>query len=249
MIQYIRQMDYAVVSYDQRGHGLSQRLAEDPALVHVDRFGHYALDLDLVMRQLVLPMGLPVDLYSHSMGGAVSLEYLASHPGVIRRAVLSAPMLCPVTAGVPRPVVRLAARWEAARRGWRAKFSHLEDYNPNPAFETGTSTNRPRFDRHLALRAAEPRYQQGPATNRWIYESTGLVRPLLRQARQVELPVLLLLAEQDGVVRTDLQKKLARALPHCRALWLAGGRHTLYDADDPVRTAYYRAMEEFLAPG
>ena len=45
--------------------------------------------------------GRPLNLYCHSMGGGIGASVLETHPTLFDKAVLSCPMIAPVT-GMPR---------------------------------------------------------------------------------------------------------------------------------------------------
>ena len=76
---YFMDMGYNVFLYDQRGHGFSHRDIEDFQVTHVDSYEDYARDLQCFMEKVVFPnsCGVPVNIYSHSMGGAVTSFYLS----------------------------------------------------------------------------------------------------------------------------------------------------------------------------
>ena len=60
---------------DWRGQGLSERLLDDPRKGHVTDFSEYELDLDVFMREVVLPDCPPPHFaIAHSMGGSVMMN-------------------------------------------------------------------------------------------------------------------------------------------------------------------------------
>ena len=71
MSWYFLSQGYSVWLYDQRGHGKSCRDVPDKTLTHVDSFDDYVGALECFLEQIV-PRDLPLFLYSHSMGVAVS---------------------------------------------------------------------------------------------------------------------------------------------------------------------------------
>ena len=79
--------------------------------VYVDAFSDYLRDLEEFMSGVVLPRTehLPRVLYAHSMGGAIGGMTLMNHPEYFARAVLTAPMIAPSSAPLPRWAGKLAA--------------------------------------------------------------------------------------------------------------------------------------------
>ena len=90
----LQRRGFAVVTHDWRGQGLSGRLLANPHKGHVGAYEDYIADLDTV-----IDARIPADQHghiivlAHSMGGHVALRYLHDRPGLIERAVLSAPMV------------------------------------------------------------------------------------------------------------------------------------------------------------
>ncbi|WP_245337951.1 alpha/beta fold hydrolase, partial [Methylobacterium radiotolerans] len=85
---------FAVVAFDWRGQGESDRRVDDPHKGHVARFDDYRLDLRAVAETILVPlMPEPHVGLAHSMGGCVAL--LAALDGALpfRRLVTLAPML------------------------------------------------------------------------------------------------------------------------------------------------------------
>lgn len=76
--------DYFVVFYDQRGAGLSPRVAETD--LHVDR---YVRDLDLFVDRF--SPDEPVHLVGHSFGAMLATVYIGRHPEKVDRAALAEP--------------------------------------------------------------------------------------------------------------------------------------------------------------
>lgn len=113
---------YDVYIFEQRGHGRSARAVENAQLVHVDAFSSYVRDTAAFVRRVIAPENYEaLDLFSHSMGGAVAALYLAGDGCPVRRAVLSAPMIAPRSGKAPRPLVL----WHLRRQGKKRDFPLL----------------------------------------------------------------------------------------------------------------------------
>ena len=64
---------YDVYIFEQRGHGRSARAVKNAQLVHVDAFSSYVRDTAAFVRRVIAPENYEaLDLFSHSMGGAVA---------------------------------------------------------------------------------------------------------------------------------------------------------------------------------
>src|SRR4051812_31557336 len=93
-VSELRARGFAVATLDWRGQGLSDRAQSDPRKGHVGDFSEYELDLDVFMREVVLP-DCPPPLFAigHSMGGSVMLRIARQGSRWFDRVVLSAPMI------------------------------------------------------------------------------------------------------------------------------------------------------------
>ncbi len=253
MTWYLLNMGYNVFLYDHRGHGLSgqtnQQSADEPRLVHVEHFQDYVQDLTQLIDTVVLPVGanLPVYLFAHSMGGAVGTFYLASKGCKVSRAVLSSPMVCPVTEGIPAPIVRIASRHYGKKYGWTTRFPHSRDFDPDVDYRKTSDVSYARFKHNLEYRIQDSRYQTSASTNRWMYEALSIQKPLLSRTvtDSIHAKVLLLSAEKDTVVKNHLQKKLASKLSDCTFQSVPNSKHSTYTGSYEVLELLYHSMLDF----
>lgn len=250
MIWHFLRAGFNVFIYDQRGHGFSGREVENLHLAHVNRFEDYVEDLHAVISRQVVPYGggLPVYLFSHSMGGAVAALYLMEHRETVQKAILSSPMVCPQSHRIPRRLVLAAVGRFARRDGWTARFPYMAEFDPDADFASAPDASYARFRANLDARILNPEYQTSAATNSWMREALRVQDKLLnpKRAAAVEANVLLVSAGQDTVVKNRPQRRLARRLKHCRLVTLPEAKHTIFSADAPALKEYYQLLFEFL---
>src|SRR5947207_7013079 len=74
-VRDLRSRGFAVATFDWRGQGGSQRMLSDPLKGHVRNFAEYESDVEVFMREVVLP-DCPPPHYAvaHSMGASVMLR-------------------------------------------------------------------------------------------------------------------------------------------------------------------------------
>lgn len=246
---YLHNQGYDVFLYDQRCHGRSCRLTERQDMIHVNRFADYAKDLHRFICDVVRRVtDGPLYLYAHSMGGAVAAQYLAEHPDVFCKAVLSAPMVEPLTGGVP-PIV---ARWGLSAYllfgNGKKKFWLASEFDPDYPFEKSKDQSRARFTRNMEIRLSNPCYCTTPLTIRWVQQSVMLRRKLTRKGflKKLQTPILMLSAEADGVVSDQAQVQFAKNCPVCRQVVLPGANHSmLWGTRETIAVYVQQVLDHF----
>lgn len=250
MMYYFFTAGFDVFIFDQRGHGYSSREVDDLHLSHVEKFEHYALDLDVFMRKVVIPAvgDKKINIFSHSMGGAVAAYYLAGENNV-DKAVFSSPMICPCTHGVPRRILMKIVKHQAKTDGWKAKFKYAPEFNPHADFRLSADTNYQRFRANLDARIADEHYQNSSATNGWLYNSLLVFDWLIikKNAAKIGTKSLIISAGQDTVVRINPQKQLAKMVKESAHLIIPQAKHSIFTGDVKTRHEFYGAIFDFLS--
>ncbi len=252
-IYYFLQKGFHVYMPDHCGHGRSYRLADDPCLVHVDRWQRYVEDLLAVaqMAQARYP-DLPLYLYGHSMGGGIAAAALAQQPALFQKAVLSSPMLRPKTGGLPWWAARAAAFVLCAVGRARTYVPGHHPYDGAETFADSAATSPARFAFYNEKRRAEPLYQMSGASCGWMREAGRLSAYLLgRGAKAIRTPILLFQAENDTFVDPDAQTRFADAVNAAGHTAVTvervpGTKHEIFNADTASVAAYWQRIFAFL---
>lgn len=244
---YFLNQGYNVFLYDQRCHGKSDRLTDRIDLIHVDHYNDYVEDLRQFIDRVVLPADTkPLYIYSHSMGGAVSLKFMAKYPDTVEKAVLSAPLFEPVSVDLPRwficPSVGIA-KWFCGRK---RKFPLSSEFNPDHPYRKSADASENRFLHNLQMRRDNPCYQTTPLTFGWNHRVLQLRPQLLnrRFIKRIKTPILLLSAERDTVVKNDGQYIFAERCSVCTLVSIADTNHGMLTGTFETITAH---MEHTLS--
>lgn len=248
---YFVQAGYSVFVYDQRGHGYSVREVDDLSVTHVDDFGQYLRDLEEFMDKVVRPrMGeAQLFLFGHSMGGAVAVTALMEHPEWFTRAVLNAPMIKCVTAGIPAGAALAFVKLMCLLGKGKERAIVGKPYDPaRETLEHSHSTSRARFDYFQKKREATPNYQNCAPTNAWLREAISVTRRLLNpdEAKRIKTPLLLIQAGLDSIVLLPEQEQFVSLVPGARIMKLDAAKHEIYCNDDGVLEPYMKAMLDFF---
>lgn len=245
---YLLNQGYNVFLYDQRCHGRSCRLTPRQDLIHVDHFRDYEKDLSCFIDNVVKKVtDTPLYLYAHSMGGAVSIQYLESHPDVFQKAVVSAPMVEPLTGGVPLIVARWGLTCHLLFGDGKKKFWYAAEFDPNYSFDRSRDQSRARFTRNMEIRLENPCYCTTPQSLRWVQQSLLQRRKMIRNSGRIRTPLLMISAEDDGVVSDEAQVEFAEKCPMCRRVVLPGSTHAMLSGTYEVITAHVQHVLDHFA--
>lgn len=239
---------FSVAVIDHRGQGLSDRLTSQPQQGHIDKFQHYIQDFDLWLQQLKPFIGeSPCHLFAHSMGGTIATLYLAEcglkQPAVsFCTAVLSAPMMDIYTDPLPSPLgkslVRSVAWLDKAVQPSQPNYAPgMTDFNPLPFHDNQLTHSKQRYQWFLDLYRSHPHIQLGGPTWQWLNEAIKAMKSLPKAASSIQLPVLVLQATQDRIVKPEAQFKFASQLCHKKSslVRIEGAFHEIFMEQDTIR--------------
>lgn len=243
---------FAVHSLDWRGQGLSDRFLADRERCHVDDFAILVADLAEVVDRVVLPAdgGRPLVMLGHSMGGMLGLRFLAEHPGHVRRAAFTAPMV-----GIQ---ALRRARWLlagladlAVARGRAGDYALGQgDFDPDlRSFAGNRLTSDPaRFEVHRRAFQTNPELRVGGVTWGWLAAACRSTRLLLTPAyaRRITVPVLIASAGREALVDNAAQKRLAQFLPDCTFTTYPDALHEILMERDEIRDGFLSDFDRFL---
>lgn len=103
VVDYLLLKNYALYSYDHRGHGRSPGQRG-----HINSWAEYRTDLERFVAYVQSQTKLPLFIFAHSMGALIALEYLLAQPKGLAGAVISGAPIQP--GNVAPPLKVLAAR-------------------------------------------------------------------------------------------------------------------------------------------
>ena len=250
MSYYFTLMGYNVFAIDHRGHGKSERITEDPATVSVNHFSDYVNDLNIFVNRVVKVKSgkLPLYLYSHSMGGAVAIQYLQEYPYDFKKAILSSPMVMPQCHGMKPGAARaLTAAFCALGQKNKQVFVY-DGFNPDITHEQSHDTSKARFDYYHEKRKNDETLQTASASYRWVMEAVGVSKKNLDidRCKRIKVPVLICQPESDSSVYSDKEDKFLTLIPNGIIKKFVNCRHEIYMSVDDTVLEYINEIEAFL---
>ena len=246
-------LGFAVICFDWRGQGGSDRLLNDPMKGHIERFEDYQKDLHAIRSHYAGLLQKPVLAFAHSMGGMVLLRALQQMPDLARAAVLTAPML-------DIQLLRQQAWLKKVITTccWFGLKSHYPPLHRSQSplamkFERNPLTrNRSRFERNQMVLRTRPDLALGMPTLGWLQEAMRVIDdlPQVITALKQQGPrhLLVVAPQQDRVTATDATRLFCRALDNAHFLEIEDIEHEVLMENDAVRAQFWHAFEEQIMP-
>lgn len=253
IVYYFLKMGYHVYLPEHCGHGRSYRLCEDPSLVHVDTWKRYVEDfLGIAHAAAKEHPGLPMVVFGHSMGGGIAAAAAAEEPMLFEKAVLTSPMIRPLTGRVPwKSASQIARTFTLTGRG-RRYVAGQKPYDGKEVFETSGGLSRARFERWQKIKKSSRRFQLSAASYGWLNAAAGLNHYLQWTGwRKIQAPVLLFQAERETMVSKGEQKRFARKLAFRgkgKLICVHGAKHEIFSAPRQREVWYWTRVFGFLLP-
>ncbi|SFG96688.1 alpha/beta fold hydrolase [Methylobacterium gossipiicola] len=248
----LRRRGFAVVAFDWRGQGESQRLTNDAHRGHVARFSDYLLDLKAVEDSVLAPlMPYPHFALAHSMGGAVAFAAAAEGRLPFVRIVTVAPMLALRMVRWPSGASLLARALHRIGLGRRyIPFGGPVSIGTKPFAGNRLSGDPMRYARNAEAARIVGAGAVGDPSIAWLAEAFRAMARLRdrRVAGRIDIPALIVGAGADPVCETRAAERFVRMARGAHILVLPGARHEILSEADGIRAEFWAAFDAFM-PG
>ncbi len=241
----LTQLGYHVLTIDWRGQGLSDRLADDTMLGHVDKFSDYQLDVAAMMTaadELSCPR--PRFLMAHSMGGCIGLRSL--HEGLpIKAAAFSAPMwgmsVAPALRPFARPLINTLRR--VGKGLSRAPGTDVETYVKNAPFADNTLTTDADMYAYMQEHAAaHPELTLSGPSVHWVQQSFAETAAL-QSMPAPNYPAITFVGSNERIVDADVIHKLMSKWKRGELTTVPGAEHEIIMEKAATRNAFFAASD------
>ena len=243
---------FAVVAFDWRGQGESDRRVDDPHKGHVARFDDYRLDLLAIAESILVPqMPEPHLCLAHSMGGCVALTGALDGWLPFRRLVTVAPMLSIRMIRFPGAASLLARSLHRLGLGARSiPFGKPVSIATKPFAGNRLSRDPVRYARNAAAARQVGPGAVGDPTIAWLAEAFRAMARLRdpRAATRIALPTLVVAAGADPVCGTAVTERFVARMKAGHLVVLPDARHEILTERDAIRQDFWAAFDSFM-PG
>ena len=251
-VEDLRKRGFAVVAFDWRGQGGSERLLANRRRGYVDSLHEYVRDAIAVVEQVSMPdCPGPHFALTHSTGGLVALLGHARLRTMFERMVLVSPLVGLGRYGPPQRVIAPVAAILTTLGLAEMPLAITETREDNNRFEGNPlSHDETRFERTLAILRQAPELDTGPATIGWLNAACRGMRTVRGPdfAPEVSLPLLMIAAGGDRVVSSPAAEELCSRMRAAGYVEIPGARHELMMEADRFREQFWAAFDAFI-PG
>ena len=248
----LRRRGFAVVAFDWRGQGESQRQVTDAHRGHVARFDDYRHDLKAIEEAILRPlMPHPHMGLAHSMGGAVALTGAMDGWLPFARLVTVAPMLSIRMIRFPAASFFLARLLHALGLGRSyIPFGKPTSMATKPFAGNRLSGDSARYERNAQAARAVGTGAVGDPSVAWIVGAFRAMEKLAdpRKAASIRIPILVIGAGADPVCDTAITERFVGRLSSGFLLVLPDARHEILSERDAIRDDFWAAFDAFV-PG
>ncbi|CAM9214823.1 unnamed protein product [Ectocarpus sp. 8 AP-2014] len=179
---------------------------------------------------------LSLSVVAHSMGGLIAVNAALREPELFDGLVLAAPMLAPNTGKLPNGVVGALA-WVVTKLGRQGHRSPIR----RPARATmewsRVTHGKERLRLWETLRDIVGCVLQRGPSFAWLSKSVVASKRARARLHQLSVPVLVLEAGLDHLVRSDGIARFRRKVPGAGYRLFHGAYHDLFDETDDIRQA------------
>ncbi|HAI75559.1 MAG TPA: lysophospholipase [Microscillaceae bacterium] len=232
IVNHLVPKSYAVLAYDQRGHGQTAgKRGHTPSYQHLLEDLNLFLDYD---RQ-AFP-GIPIFLYGHSMGANVVLNFALQHSGKTKLAgvVASSPWL---KLAFEPPTIQVALGKLVSRLF--------------PAFTQNTNLDATAISQDLAAVEA---YRNDPLVHdkisaTFFLQTYAAGQKALAEAANLTLPLLIYHGTADRLTSPEGSKQFAqKANPqHTTSQWFEGAFHELHNETETFYRPALQLLDSWLS--
>ena len=246
------QRGFAVVTFDWRGQGLSERELADPRKGHIDDFALFERDAAAVLKHMA-QAACPRPWYglAHSMGAAVMLRMAHAGTLPLQRMVLSAPLIDIARLRYPRGARALAELCDISGLGGRfIPGGGPESILSKPFKDNVLSSDHRRYARNAGVAAAAPDLSIGDPSIGWANAAFRQMKAFedAEFPRRTLVPTLVVMAGADKVVANRPMERFATRLKAGMLVSIPFSEHEILMESDEIRSQFWAAFDAFI-PG
>jgi len=243
---------YNVAGIDIRGQGGSERaLKYNPEKPWVKDFGVYAADIDELLKLHFRDSEVPLIFVAPSFGAHVAYRTVAAYETEIDGMVLFAPAFRPNTGEIPYGVAKALYRASKLTGKTDAYAPGVGDWKPDVEDLTQTipcSAEPKRIYIRDAVFSEKPELRVGGATYQWfgqlMLSGEKMIKP--EWTSKVDIPVMMLLADRDQIVKNEQPEQVCDDLANCTLKIIEDSGHCIPQEVDRIVAQVYESVDDLV---
>jgi lysophospholipase len=250
LINDLLQQHWNVCEMDWRGEGGSDRYLDDREKAYSLGFDHDSNDLAQLIETVVKPQGKQkLVLMAHSLGSHIALRFLHDHPGLVDKAILSAPAVDLTTKENPT-LVSIMTWWQCTTgngKNYTDDQGNWAFMEPKVCKAATHSHDAERVRLEAAWVKQNSQLASGGATWKWLQEYQKSLDIIWsgNYLKDIKTPVLMGCPNQDLIIKPYKQRQCIRKIPGAQVWEGEWGRHDLFLESDFSRKPWLERALNF----
>lgn len=243
---YFYNEGYSVYAIDLRDHGKSFRTSQRPGTVETDDFHKYAEDISCLVEKEIKAQneGKKIFIYSHSLGSTAALLYMLKNPMVIKKAVLSSPMICG-NMGMPVIIAGTVAKVLSAIGGKKISAPGRCKFDPELSFQNSDATSSERFSYYHEKRKADSLLQTNGPSFGWVKASIEARDEILSCADEINAELLVIKPQEDKQLLMEYTDKFIQK-SKAKTKEIKNSKHEIFMSENETLSTYFEEIFSFL---
>lgn len=244
---------FNVAGIDIRGQGGSDRpLKFNPEKSWVNDFSVYAEDIAEILDAEFSDTNAPIVMIGQSFGAHVAYRTVAAHDTDVAGLLLTVPAFRPNTGETPygaaKFLYRLSQmtgktdRYAPGASNWRPDVQDLTQKIP-------CSSEPKRIYLRDAMYVKDPSLRMGSATYQWfgqlMLSGEKMITP--EWSSKIDVPVTMLLAENDTIVINDPAIEVCNDIGSCEYKIIEASGHCVLQENDQILQQVYDSVDQLVA--
>ncbi|MEN3931170.1 alpha/beta hydrolase [Microvirga sp. W0021] len=252
VIRELQDRGFAVVAFDWRGQGGSQRLVGNPRKGHIRDFSAFHLDVEAITSNILKPY-MPPPYYglAYSMGGAIALDMASRQTLPVERLIAISPMLGINLIKKPA-LASFTANLCCAFGLGKAfiPFGGSTSISTRPFNRNRLSSDPTRYARISDVANTLGEAAIGAPTIAWTKAAFRLMKKLNRieTLNRIIIPSLIIAGGNDTVCDPGMMERASTHMRNAASVFIPHARHEIYLEQDSYREAFWAAFDAFI-PG
>jgi lysophospholipase len=250
VIGELNQRGFAVIAFDWRGQGGSQRFLTNTAKGHIDDFDLYIQDIDAILSFMDNFAPKPWFALAHSMGATALMLAINAGEKRFERVVFSAPIV--QLAGLRTPILAKTLAFTLDYMGFGGCFvpgGGIASISSKPFEGNILTSDAKRYARAANMLRDAPEMSIGSPTISWAAAAFRVMDALKNPnfGSCITTPSLIITAGADRLCSSPAALELATRLRRCKGIELVGAKHELLMERDAIRQQFWTAFDAFFA--